>query len=138
MNCCAEWTTCAEAAPGSKTIAAAVPAAMRARRRCLLSVRDVMFRCSSSFEISPREGGTAAPSGAVDPSYLAIATAKLTRGVGDLRASRYRVNEVRVGADTSGGPSIPRTVTGALIETPRTWRIADKILRNRRPITQTR
>ncbi|HEX8935913.1 MAG TPA: hypothetical protein VF788_17400, partial [Pseudonocardiaceae bacterium] len=51
------------AAPGSKTIAAAVPAAMRARRRCLLGVRDVMFRCSSSFEISPREGGTAFPLG---------------------------------------------------------------------------
>src|SRR3954468_7582152 len=72
MNCCAEWTTCAEAAPGSKTIAAAVPAAMKAGGRCLLGVRDVMFRCSSSFEISPREGGTAAPSGAVDPSFLAI------------------------------------------------------------------
>src|SRR6185437_1897795 len=40
MICCTEWTTCAEAAPGSKTIAAAVPAAMRARRRCLLGVRD--------------------------------------------------------------------------------------------------
>jgi hypothetical protein len=97
-----------------------------------------MFRCSSSFEISPREGGTAAPSGAVDPSYLAIDAPKLTRGVGDLRASRYRVNEVGVGADTSGGPSIPRTVTGALIETSKTWRIADKQLRNGYPITRTR
>jgi hypothetical protein len=87
-----------------------------------------MFRCSSSFEISPREGGTAAPSGAVDPSYLAIDATKLARGVGDLRASRYRVNEVGVGADTTGGPSIPRTVTGALIETSMTWRIANNMV----------
>lgn len=69
-----------------------------------------MFRCSSSFEISPREGGTAAPLGAVDPSYLAIDATKFTRGVGDLRASRYRVNEVGVGADTTGDPTIPQTV----------------------------
>jgi hypothetical protein len=95
-----------------------------------------MFRCSSSFEISPREGGTAAPSGAVDPSYLAVDATKFTRGVGDLRASRYRVNEVGVGADTTGGPTIPRTVTGALIETARTWRIANKMMGNGYRITR--
>src|SRR5262249_55481670 len=62
-----------------------VPAARKARRRCLLGVRDVMFRCSSSFEISPREGVRLSPSGAVDPSCLAKRRSEITRGVGDLR-----------------------------------------------------
>jgi hypothetical protein len=53
----------------------------------------------------------------VDPSYLATNAPKIARGVGDLRASRYRLNEVGVGADTTGGTTVPRTVSRALIET---------------------
>jgi hypothetical protein len=66
----------------------------------------------------------------VDPSYLAINTAEFARGVGDLRASRYRLNEVGVGADTTGGTTVPRTVSCALIETFWTWQIAATTLVN--------